>query len=76
MQDRCTQRRKIALKTAAAGLIVCLLAGTASSRAAKRSRDIGADGPEAEFHMARMIYKTFGGGGSRGFFQPWWAICR
>jgi len=74
MQDRCTQRRKIALKTAAAGLIVCLLAGTASSRAAKRSRDIGADGPEAEFHMARMIYKTFGGGGSRGFFQPWWAI--
>lgn len=30
--------------------------------------------PEAEFQMARMIYATSGGGGSRGWMQPWWAI--
>ena len=30
--------------------------------------------PEAEFHMARMKYATRGGGGSHGYFEPWWAI--
>jgi hypothetical protein len=34
----------------------------------------GASGPEAEFHLLRLIYATRGGGGSHGYFQPWWAI--
>src|SRR5207247_7802380 len=32
------------------------------------------DSPEGEFHMARVIYPTVGGGGSHGCYQPWWAI--
>jgi hypothetical protein len=32
------------------------------------------DSPEGEFHMARVIYPTRGGGGSHGCSQPWWAI--
>jgi len=32
-------------------------------------------GPEAEFHMARMIYSSGGGlRGFTGFGRPWWAI--
>src|SRR5262245_46783223 len=46
----------------------------ATSRAENRDRDAGSDSPDAEFHMARVIYKTFGGGGSHGIIQPWWAI--
>ena len=31
--------------------------------------------PEAEFHMARMIYSSGGGFGAFGpFGRPWWAI--
>lgn len=74
MRDRSVQRRILAFKIAAAGLMVCLLAGIAGSQAEHRSRDATADAPEAEFHMARMVYRTFGGGGSRGYIQPWWAI--
>ena len=62
------------LKAAAACFIVCLLAGIASSQSAKGGRDAHAESPEAEFHMARVIYRTFGGAGSRGIIQPWWAI--
>ena len=62
------------LKTAAAGLIVCLLAGIASSQTRNRSRDTDADAPEAEFHMARMIFGGMSGAGFRRFFNSWWAI--
>jgi hypothetical protein len=71
--DRWVQLRSITRKTAA-GLIVCLLAGIASSQTVNRRRDTNADSPEAEFHMARMIYRTIGGAGSHGFIQPWWAV--
>ena len=56
----------------AAGLLVFagLLAGMANSQSS-RSRSTA---PEAEFHMARMVFRTLGGAGSRGFRQPWWAI--
>ncbi len=74
MPDRRAQRRKSTLRTAAAGLIICLLAGIASSQTGNRSRDTHADSPEAEFHMARMIYRGLGGAGSRGFINPYWAI--
>jgi hypothetical protein len=62
-------------KIAAAGLITCLLAGIATSQA-YRSPDTHQDakGREAEFHMARVKYRTFGGAGSHGYIQPWWAI--
>jgi hypothetical protein len=30
--------------------------------------------PGAEFQMARVKYRTLGGGGSHGLRQPWWAI--
>jgi hypothetical protein len=30
--------------------------------------------PEAEFHMARMIYRTNARAGSHGFIQPMWAV--
>ncbi len=64
-------RRGKAFRIAALGALVCLLGGMAGSQ----SQFSGvADGPEAEFHLARMIYRGFGRGGSRGFRQPMWAI--
>lgn len=59
------------VRAAAAGLIVCGLAGIASSQGYFDTRG---DSPEAEFHMARVVYRTWGGAGSRGYRQPWWAI--
>ena len=64
-------RRKLAPKVGLATLLVCLCGGAATSQ---RVLFGGGDGPEAEFHLARMVYSTFAGGGSRGFGQPWWAI--
>jgi len=57
----------------AAALVVLLATGIANSQTTNRNPEEG-DWPEAEFHMARVIYRTFGGAGSRGFRQPWWAI--
>src|SRR5437867_5277770 len=54
--------------------IVCLAAAIANTHAGTGIRDTRQDGPEAEFQMARVKYRTFGGGGSHGYFQPWWAI--
>ena len=65
-------RPNIAPRLAAVGLTVGLLAGIASSQMGYRGPRMGV--PEAEFHMARMIYRAFGGGGSFGYRQPWWAI--
>jgi hypothetical protein len=44
------------------------------SEAVANRAEAAAGRPEAEFHMARMAYATQGGGGSRGYFMPWWAI--
>lgn len=57
---------------AAAGLAACLAATLAVSQEDGGPESPGR--PEAEFHMARMKYATQGGGGSRGYFMPWWAI--
>jgi hypothetical protein len=57
-----------------AGAVACLAAGIAASQPWKRSVDPSTELPEAEFHMARMAYATRGGGGSRGYYNPWWAI--
>ena len=64
----------LTLKIAAAGLMVCLLAGSANSQLTTRNHNPNADHPEFEFQIARVKYRTFGGAGSRGFIQPWWAI--
>jgi len=67
------RQAKTHLKTAGI-LIVCLVAGIVNTHASSSSRDTHGDGPEAEFQMARVKYRTIGGGGSHGYFQPWWAI--
>ena len=55
-------------------LALCLLGGIASSQGRLfRDPQVG-ESPEAEFHLARLMYRTQGGGGSGGFRQPWWAI--
>src|SRR5438128_8405559 len=57
-----------------AGFVACCVLGIVSTRASNPAPDTQKDSPEAEFQMARMKYRTFGGGGSHGYFQPWWAI--
>jgi hypothetical protein len=53
--------------------IAGLLCAFAFSQAdPRRAKEIST--PEAEFHMARVKYAATGGGGSRGYFQPYWAI--
>jgi hypothetical protein len=66
--------QRMVLKTVAAALILSFLAGNASSQTQLRRGRIEGDWPDGEFHMARVVYRTFGGAGSRGFIQPWWAI--
>jgi len=55
------------------GWIACLLWGIAFSQAAEQAAP-GASAPAAEFQLVRVQYATRGGGGSRGYFNPWWAI--
>lgn len=55
------------------GLAVSVLFGVAASQAEKRgARDFSV--PQDEFQMARLMYGSVGGGGSRGYYQPYWAI--
>src|SRR2546428_14062886 len=61
------------LPTVIAGLIVFLLAGIGISQTRSRDSDAQKDA-ESEFRIARIKYPTVGGGGSHGYFQPWWAI--
>jgi hypothetical protein len=62
-----------------AALIFCLVSVTASSQF--RNGSILPDPepaqefhPDSEFRMARVKYRTFGGAGSHGLLEPWWAI--
>ena len=68
------KRRHFGLKIALIGLIASLMGGMASSQTGFGRIFAGDDSPEAEFHMARLIYRTRGGAGSRGIIQPWWAV--
>ena len=63
----------LALKIAAAGLIVCLLSGSGSSQVIQMT-DPDKDHPEFEFQMARIKYRTSASAGSHGFRQPMWAV--
>jgi hypothetical protein len=74
MHDRWSERRKFKSTVTASLLILCVTAGMAISQTAGRRHKTSEETPEAEFHMARVIYRTFGGAGSRGIIQPWWAV--
>jgi hypothetical protein len=63
----------VRLKTIA-GLLILLLVGIVRSHAGSPAPDTHSEGPEAEFQMLRMKYRTFGFAGSHGIRQPWWAI--
>jgi len=59
---------------AGAVLLLLVLCESANSQLSNPCRGTIKDFPEGEFHMARVIYPTSGGGGSHGCSQPWWAI--
>src|SRR6185436_15439173 len=63
---------KITLSVACAGFLLFLIPGVAGSQGRHDPR-VG-DRPEAEFHLARMIYRTNRSAGSHGYIQPMWAV--
>ena len=77
---------KLTFKIALAGLILFLVAGLAISQGRRRfgygrqsQEDVEEEenpfsGADGEFRLGRVKYKTFGGAGSHGLIQPWWAI--
>jgi hypothetical protein len=57
--------------------LLCVIAGIAHSQSAARrssGRGPGQQFEHVEFQPVRVVYRTFGGGGSRGYMNPWWAI--
>jgi len=56
-----------------ASWIACLLCGIAFSQGSEQGGH-GASVAASEFELVRVQYATRGGGGSRGYFNPWWAI--
>jgi len=76
MTERLGGIRKLAVIVTATVVLPGLLAGVAISQSrklGKRDPRVG-DRPEAEFHMARMIYRTNARAGSHGYIQPMWAV--
>jgi hypothetical protein len=67
-------RRKANAGRKAAAALACLACLLAAVAGAQNLRDPSGTEPEAEFHLGRVMYRTLGGGGSRGFSNPWWAI--
>jgi hypothetical protein len=63
---------RLSLKAILALLLLLLLAGISSGQR-RRGFNTDVERPEAEFHLARLIYGG-GLGGFRGFFNNWWAI--
>ncbi len=53
------------------GVLLFLIPGVAGSQ--RHDPRVG-DRPEAEFHLARMIYRTNRRAGSHGYIQPMWAV--
>ncbi len=64
------------LRGATAAALVALAAGMAASQtfSAGSGAGPGQVTEKVEFQLGRVIYRTIGGGGSRGFMNPWWAI--
>src|SRR5437588_478696 len=59
------------LHFACGGLLLFLIPGIAGSQ--RHDPRVG-EQPEAEFHMARVIYRTNRRAGSHGYIQPMWAV--
>src|SRR5262245_35087510 len=59
------------LSFACGALLLFLLPGVAGSQ--RHDPSVG-EMPEAEFHLARMIYRTNRRAGSHGYLQPMWAV--
>ncbi len=55
-------------------LVLAQVPPSKGAKADVRSNHPKSDPPEAEFHLGRVMYRTRGGAGSRGFIQPWWAV--
>jgi len=66
------RRMKITVGLACAGFLLFLIPGVAGSQTF-RDPLVG-DRPEAEFHMARVIYRTNRFAGSHGYSNPMWAV--
>ncbi len=64
---------KLTLSVACAGFLLYFLPGVAGGQERFRDPMVG-DRPEAEFHMARMIYRTNRYAGSHGYSNPMWAV--
>ncbi len=54
-------------------LAILLLAALVTPRLVQTQGSNPVNGPEAEFHMARLIHGA-GGGYRGGYGRPWWAI--
>ena len=54
-------------------LVVWLALGASNGQGRFGRQNTDVDSPQAEFHMARLIFSS-GLGGFRGFFNNWWAI--
>jgi uncharacterized protein DUF4159 len=66
-----TQCVKAAVVVAVLGMTFFILPGMAGSQG---QRDPRIGDPEAEFHLARVIYPTNRRAGSHGYIQPMWAV--
>jgi hypothetical protein len=71
LQTGWVRRMKITVGVACAGLALFLIPGVAGSQG---RHDPSVGDPEAEFHLARMIYRTNRRAGSHGMSQPMWAV--
>lgn len=58
---------------ALAGFLLFLIPGVGGSQERFKDPMVG-DRPDAEFHMARMIYRTGRYAGSHGYSNPMWAV--
>src|ERR1041384_3628792 len=67
---RCVRSLRL-LGFASAGFLLFLFPGVAGSQ--RHDPRVG-DRPEAEFHLARVIYRTNRRAGSHGYIQPMWAV--
>src|SRR6516165_228964 len=55
-------------------IIGCLSVSVIAASTMAGTLDDPKESPQAEFQLLRLKYRTFGGGGSHGYWQPWWAI--
>jgi len=66
--------KRTALATLALLSVIAGIAYSQSGRNTSRNDGPGQRWEDVEFQPVRLIYRTSGGGGSRGYFNPWWAI--